>query len=86
MALNRKRASGEGDPGSPRDSAHGGNAAFATLLAGAVLAATLTAGGCADSLPSLPQVGDLNPCQETTPPRRRAGRHPHPRRRPPPPA
>ena len=47
MALNRKRASGEGEPRSPQASAHGGNAAFATLLAGAVLAATLTAGGCA---------------------------------------
>ena len=68
MALNRKRASGEGELRSPKRSAHGGNAAFAALLAGTVLAATLSAGGCADSLPSLPKVGDLNPFKETTPP------------------
>lgn len=70
MAQNRKRvSSGQGAPLFPQGRARGaGNAAFATLLTSAVLGATLTAGGCADSLPSLPKVSELNPFKETTPP------------------
>lgn len=71
MAQNRKRvSSGVGKPLAPNGGARGklGNAAFATLLTSTILAVTLTAGGCADSLPSLPKVSELNPFKETVPP------------------
>lgn len=69
MAQNRRRKTGEPEPRASGEPVRGGgNVAFAGLLTGTVVLISLAAGGCSDSLPSLPKVTELNPFKETTPP------------------